>query len=94
MKTFYRVTLFVFVVGLAVLCGFAPWTSAPPGSPAPHNALGFAAIWSQQFASIPGARLDVGAFAMMAGVVAFFAVVIGGAAYFFRTKRGPEREDV
>ena len=31
---------------------------------------------------------------MLAGVVAFFAVVIGGAAYFFRDKRGSEREDV
>ena len=94
MKTFYRVTLFGLVIGLAVLCGFAPWTSAPSGSPAPHNSLGFAAIWSQQFASVPGARMDTGAFAMMAAVVAFFAVVIGAAAYFFRDKRGPEREDV
>jgi len=27
-------------------------------------------------------------------VVAFFAVVIGASAYFFRNKRGAEREDV
>jgi hypothetical protein len=94
MKTFYRVTLLVLVVGLAVLCGFAPWTSAPPGSPGPHNSLGFAAIWSQQFAAVPGARLDSGAFAVLTLVVGFFSVVIGAAAYFFRGKRGPEREDV
>jgi hypothetical protein len=31
---------------------------------------------------------------ILAGVVAFFAIVIGAAAYFFRTKRGSEREDV
>jgi hypothetical protein len=94
MKTFYRVALFVFVIGLAVLCGFAPWTSTPAGSSAPHNTLGFAAVWSQQFSSIPGARIDSVAFAIIAGVVAFFSVVIGGAAYFFRNQRGPEREDV
>jgi|SRR5580704_5761575 hypothetical protein len=93
MKTFYRVTLFVFVIGLAILCGFAPWTSTPAGSSAPHNTLGFAAVWSQQFSSVPGARMDPGAFAIMSVVVAFFSVVIGGAAYFFRNKRGPERED-
>jgi len=31
---------------------------------------------------------------ILAGVVAFFAIVIGAAAYFFRAKRGSEREDV
>lgn len=94
MKTFYRVALFVFVIGLAFLCGFAPWTSTPASSPGPHNTLGFAAVWSQQFSAVPGARMDFGAFAIMAVVVAFFSVVIGGAAYFFRNKRGREREDV
>jgi hypothetical protein len=38
--------------------------------------------------------VDLGAFAMLAGVVAFFAIVIGASAYFFRNKRGAEREDV
>jgi hypothetical protein len=56
--------------------------------------LGYAAIWSKHFAALPGARMDSGAFAMLAGVVLFFAIVIGAAAYFFRNKRGSEREDV
>jgi hypothetical protein len=94
MKTFYSVTTVALLIGLAVLCCFAPWTSTPTASAAPHNALGYAAIWSAQFSEVPGARVDGGAFAMLAGVVAFFAVVIGGAAYFFRDKRGSEREDV
>jgi Na+/H+-dicarboxylate symporter len=94
MKTFYTVTSVALLMGLAVLCCFAPWTSTSPASAAPHNALGYAAIWSAQFSKVPGARVDAGAFAMLAGVVAFFAVVIGGAAYFFRNKRGSEREDV
>lgn len=94
MKTFYQVTLFVFTIGLAILCCFAPWTSTPAGSAGAHNALGYASIWSQQFAGVAGARVDPGAFGMLAGVAAFFAVVIGGIAYFFRSKRGPEREDV
>jgi hypothetical protein len=31
---------------------------------------------------------------MLAAVVAFFAIVIGASSYFFRNKRGAEREDV
>ena len=69
-------------------------TGTPAGSDAAHNSLGYAAIWSHQFEAVPGARVDLGAFAMLAGVVAFFAIVIGASAYFFRNKRGAEREDV
>lgn len=94
MKTFYRVMLLAFVVGLAILCSLAPWTSTPAGSSAAHNALGYAPIWSQRFASFPGARVDYGAFTMLAGVAAFFAIVLGGCAYFFRDDRGSERADV
>jgi hypothetical protein len=94
MKTLFSVTLFTFLVGLALLCCFAPWTTTAPGSSAPHNSLGYAAIWSHQFAALPGARVDPGAFAMLAGVALFFAIAIGGSAYFFRGKRGSEREDV
>jgi hypothetical protein len=94
MKTLFSVTFVTFVIGLAILCFFAPWTMTPAGSSAVHDSLGYAAIWSQQFAALPGARVDSGAFAMLAGVVLFFAIVIGAAAYFFRGKRGSEREDV
>jgi hypothetical protein len=94
MKTLFGAMLFAFVIGLAILCCFAPWTSTPAGSDAAHNSLGYAAIWSHQYAAVPGARVDLGAFAMLAGVVFFFAVVIGASAYFFRNKRGAEREDV
>jgi cytochrome bd-type quinol oxidase subunit 1 len=94
MKTLYSVTSFALLIGLAILCCFAPWTTTPVGSPAAHDSLGYAAIWSQRFAAVAGARVDPGAFMILAGVVAFFAIVIGAAAYFFRTKRGSEREDV
>ena len=94
MKVFQTVALFAFLIGMAILCFFAPWTSTPPGSSAPHDSLGYAPIWSQRFATVAGARVDVGAFAILAGVVAFFAVVIAAGAYFFRNKRGSEREDV
>jgi hypothetical protein len=94
MKTFYNVTFFSFALGLAVLSWFAPWTSTPAGSSAAHTSLGYAAIWSPRFAGVRGARVDATAFAMLAAVVAFFAIVIGGGAYFFRNKRGPEREDL
>ncbi len=94
MNTLFRVTFVAFLIGLALLCFFAPWTTTPAGSTAPHNSLGYAAIWSHQFAAIPGARVDLGAFAILAGVALFFAIAIGGSAYFFRNKRGSEREDV
>ncbi len=94
MKTFYKVAALVFVLGLLLLCFFAPWTTSPAGSSAPHISLGYAPVWSHQFATVSGSRVDPGAFAMLAGVVAFFAIVIGGAAYFFRNQRGSEREDV
>ena len=85
---------FAFLIGMAILCCFAPWTPTPPGSSAAHDSLGYAAIWSHRFATIAGARVDWGAFAILAGVVAFFAIVIAASAYFFRNKRGSEREDV
>ena len=94
MKIFQNVGVFVFLLGMAILSCFAPWTSTPAGSSAAHDSLGYAAIWSQRFATIAGARVDWGAFAILAGVVAFFAIVIAAAAYFFRNKRGSEREDV
>jgi hypothetical protein len=94
MKTFYKVTFFALLIGLGALCCFAPWTATPAASPGTRDSLGYAAIWSQRFAAVAGARVDPGAFAILAGVAAFFAVVIGGTAYFFRTKRGAEREDV
>jgi hypothetical protein len=94
MKTFYNVTTFALMIGLAALCCFAPWIGTPVRSPATHESLGYAAIWSQRFAGVAGARVDPGAFTILAGVVAFFAVVVGAVAYFFRSNRGAEREDV
>ena len=94
MKTFYRVTFFTFLLGLVILSCFAPWTTTPSHSPLSHNALGYAPVWSQHFAAIPGARVDTGGFAILAAVVAFFSIVIGGAAFFFRDNRGNERADV
>jgi hypothetical protein len=67
MNTLLKVTLFAFVIGLAILCCSAPWTTTPAGSDATHNSLGYAAIWSHEFAAVPGARVDLGAFAMLAG---------------------------
>jgi hypothetical protein len=94
MKTLYQATFFAFLIGLIILCCLAPWTSTPASSSAPHNSLGYAPIWSQHFTYVPGARVDPGAFAILAGVVAFFSIIVGAAAYFFRNKRGSEREDV
>jgi hypothetical protein len=94
MKTFQVVGTVAFLIGLGVLCFFAPWTTTPAGSPGVHTSLGYAAIWSQTFAAVAGARVDLGAFAILVGVVVFFAIVVAASAYFFRNKRGAEREDV
>jgi hypothetical protein len=92
MKTFYRITILAFVVGLALLCCFAPWTASPAAYSGPNGALSYAPLWSHQ--AMPGAKLDTAAFVLLTGVVGFFAIVIGGAAYFFRDNRGTERADV
>ena len=92
MKTFYNVTLFFFALGILILCCLAPWTPTPTGSASVHQSLGYAPVWSAKFAAVPGARVDGGAFAILAGVVAFFSIVIGAVAYFFRGKRGPEKD--
>jgi hypothetical protein len=92
MKTFYRVTLFCFVVGMLIVCFHAPWTSGPEGSLGVHSSLGFAPVWSAQFASVPGAHVSASAIAILAAVVAFFSIVIGGSAYFFRTNRSGEKD--
>lgn len=94
MKTLFSVTFFSFLIGMGFLCCLAPWTTTPAGSAAAHDSLGYAAIWSSRFGAVAGARVDPGAFAMLTGVVLFFAIVIGAGAYFFRGKRGAEREDV
>jgi hypothetical protein len=92
MKTFYNVTLICFVLGLAIILFYAPWTSTPAGSPYTHVMLGYAPVWSSTFANAPGARVDWGGFMLLAGGVGFFAIVIGASAYFFRDKRGPEKD--
>jgi hypothetical protein len=92
MKTFYNVTLFCFALGIVILCFYAPWTPTPAGSPYTHVALGYAPVWSAKFANVPGARVDWGGFTLIAGAVGFFSIVIGAAAYFFRGKRGPEKD--
>jgi hypothetical protein len=92
MKTFYNVTLICFVLGLVILSFYAPWTLTPAGSPYTHVVLGYAPIGSARFTNVPGARVDWGAFGLMAGGVGFFAIVIGASAYFFRAKRGPEKD--
>lgn len=68
---------------LVLLC-HAPWTPTPAGSPFSHDSLGYAAIWSGQFAGIPGARVDWSAFGVIAAVILFFSIVVGAITFFFR----------
>jgi hypothetical protein len=44
MKTLFNVTFFSFLIGVGLLCCFAPWTTARAGSAAAHDSLGYAAI--------------------------------------------------
>ncbi len=92
MKTFYQVALFCFAVGMLIVAAHAPWTTTPPGSTSPHSSLGFAPAWSTQFANIPGARVDTTGVAILALIIAFFSIVIGGSAYFFRNKNRGEKD--
>jgi hypothetical protein len=92
MKTFYRVTVFCFVVGMILVCSYAPWTSAMVGSSGVRSSLGYAPLWSTQFTGVPGAHIDIGPFVFLSAVVAFFSIVIGGSAYFFRSKRTGQKD--
>lgn len=92
MKTFYGVALLCFLLGMLIVCFYAPWTSTPAGSPGTHSSLGFAPVWSTQFTSVPGARIDGGGIGILTAVVAFFSIVIGASAYFFRGKRTGEKD--
>jgi hypothetical protein len=92
MKTLSNVTLVCFALGLVILLFHAPWTLTPAGSPYSHVMLGYAAIGSQKFMNIPGARVDWGAFTLMAGGVGLLSIVIGASAFLFRGKRGPEKD--
>jgi hypothetical protein len=92
MKALYNVTLLCFALGLVMLLLRAPWTLTPVGSPYTHVALGYAPVGSRKFMNVPGARVDWGAFALRAGGVGFFSIVIGVSAYFLRAKRGPEKD--
>jgi hypothetical protein len=92
MKTFYGVMFGCFVVGMLIVCFYAPWTTTPADSAGAHTALGYAPIWSSQFAGVAGARVDSGGLGILTAVVAFFSIVIGGSAYFFRGKHGKERD--
>src|SRR5271168_829846 len=76
MPTFYRVAGALFVLGLAMISFVAPWTSTPVATSGPRNLLGYAPLWSGQFSAVPGARVDFGGFAILACVVAFFAIII------------------
>ncbi len=69
MKTFYSVTLLSFLVGMLIVCLYAPWRSTPGGSPGGGGSVGILAI-----------------------IVAFFSIVIGGSAYFFRGHRTGEKD--
>jgi hypothetical protein len=92
MKTFYGVMIFCFVVGVIIVLVYAPWTSTPVNSPGVHTSLGYAPVWSSQFAAVPGARVDTGGVGILVAIVAFFSIVIGGSAYFFRGNHGRERD--
>ncbi|HEX3119774.1 MAG TPA: hypothetical protein VHP80_11825 [Candidatus Acidoferrum sp.] len=92
MKNFYNVTLLCFALGVAGLLFRAPWTMTPAGSAYTHVVLGYAPVASEKFANVPGARVDWGAVTLMAGGVGFLSIVIGASAYFFRAKRGPEKD--
>jgi hypothetical protein len=91
MKTFYGVMISCFLLGMAIVSFHAPWTASLSGSGAP-SPIGYAPIWSGTFANIPGAHVERSALGILTAIVAFFSIVIGGSAYFFRGKRTGEKD--
>ncbi|MDP9147822.1 MAG: hypothetical protein M3N22_09195 [Acidobacteriota bacterium] len=89
MNRFFYVTFTLMILGLLVLCFNAPWTQPVADSPNVHQTIGYAPVWSSNFASAPTAHVDwSGAFAAYAAAIVFFSIVLGAIAYFFREKRG------
>ena len=89
MNRFFHVTFSLMAIGILILCVYAPWTQPERDSPNLHQTIGYAPVWSKTFAQIPAAHVDwSGAFAAYAGGIAFFSIVLGAVAYFFREKRG------
>jgi hypothetical protein len=88
MHRFYYVTFGLMIIGLLILCVYAPWTQPESGSNL-HTTIGYAPIWSKAYAQIPAAHVDWGgAFATYAAGIVFFSIVLGAITYFFREKRG------
>jgi len=89
MNRFYHVTLGLMIVGLAILCFYAPWTQPELNSPNAHQTIGYAPVRSNAFMGIPAAHVDwSGAFAAYAAAIIFFSIVVGAIVYFFRERRG------
>ena len=88
MHRFYYVTFALMIVGLLILCVYAPWTQPDAGRNL-HTTIGYAPVWSSAYAQIPAAHVDwSGAFAAYAAGIVFFSIVLGAIVYFFRDKRG------
>jgi len=66
------------IIGLLILCVYAPWTQPDPNSPNVHQTIGYAPVWSQAYAQTPTAHVDwSGAFAAYAAGIVFFSIVLG-----------------
>ena len=50
MNRFYHVTFGLMIIGLAILCFYAPWTQPEVGSVNVHQTIGYAPVWSDTFA--------------------------------------------
>jgi hypothetical protein len=88
MHRFYYVTFALMILGLLILCVYAPWTQPEAGGNL-HTTIGYAPVWSSAYARIPAAHVDWGgAFAAYAAGIVFFSIVLGAIVYFFRDKRG------
>ncbi len=78
MNRFYHVTFGLMIVGLAILCFYAPWTQPELNAPNTHQTIGYAPVWSKTFAQVPAAHVDwSGAFAAYATAIIFFSIVSG-----------------
>jgi hypothetical protein len=79
MKRFYYVTFTLMILGLLILCVYAPWTQPEPNSPNQHQTIGYAPVWSNAYAQIPNAHVDwSGAFAAIRGRLFSFRLFLAG----------------
>jgi hypothetical protein len=77
----FGISLSLAIIGIGLLCCSSPWQQVDSSDTGIYRTLGYAPIWSHQFAQIKGAQIDSEEFTVCAIVILVVAIVGGICAY-------------